>query len=73
MLNHIRNIHEWTNEDGWTSRCDHAPLSDHQLLFTDWLDGDSAAYKTLRDIVTNKRLLKDLKHMTQFKHTGTAI
>ena len=70
LLNHICNIHEWKNEDGSVSRCEHPPLSEQQILFTNWLDKDSPAFKTLHAIVTNKMLLKDLKHMTQFKHTG---
>ncbi|KAK0152707.1 hypothetical protein N1851_005750 [Merluccius polli] len=35
-----------------------------------WLRTDSA-FKTLSDHVLNKTLLKDLNHMTFFKHTGT--
>ena len=35
-----------------------------------WLKPDSDAFKALQSIVLDKNILKDLKHLTKFSHTG---
>lgn len=70
ILHHICGIHRW-EEDGQERTCYHQDLTEEQQRRKKWLQKDSAAFKTLSDHVLNKNLLKDLKHMTLFKHTGT--
>ena len=36
-----------------------------------WLKESSFAYAALKKIVLDKRLLNDLKYLTDFNHTGT--
>lgn len=69
MLYHVQGVHRW-EEDGIQYRCYHDELSADDQRLTKWLAHDSPAYKALYDIVTDTRLLKDLSHMTLFKHTG---
>ncbi|KAK0132604.1 THAP domain-containing protein 4 [Merluccius polli] len=69
ILHHICGIHRW-EEDGQERTCYHQDLTEEQQRRKKWLQTDSAAFKTLSDHVLNKTLLKDLNHMTFFKHTG---
>jgi hypothetical protein len=45
-------------------------LTRQQIKKRKWLKPKSDAFKALQDVVTNKRLLKDLEHITKFCHTG---
>ena len=68
ILFHIRNIHDWSCNDVY-HRCEHSEITrDDQPK--KWLKDDSEAYKELQALVTDKKLLKDMKKMTNFAHTG---
>ena len=69
LLHHIQNRHSW---DGNTrfSGCGHPPLTPEQIRRTKWLEGTSPACASLKAVVTDKALLKALKHMTKFCHTS---
>lgn len=69
ILHHICGIHRW-EEDGQERTCFHKDLTADQQRRKKWLPKDSDAFKTLSDLVLDKNLLKDLKQMTLFKHTG---
>ena len=43
----------------------------HEMKTRKWLKESSFAYGCLQRIVTDKTVLKDLKHVTNFNHTGT--
>ena len=70
ILKHICNIHEWEMEDGLMCKCEHSRLTNEQIECTNWIERDLSAFKALHSIVTNKLLLRDMKKMTLFKHTG---
>ncbi|XP_063049438.1 uncharacterized protein LOC134445044 isoform X2 [Engraulis encrasicolus] len=70
LLYHIRGVHTW-EQDGRRWACPHPPLSSDEQKMKRWLREDSDAFKGLQTIVEEKRLLKDLDHMTHFKHTGS--
>lgn len=42
-----------------------------QIKSKEWLSPNSDAFLALQEIVTSKSVLKDLKHLTKFSHTGT--
>lgn len=69
LLHHICGEHEW-DEDGEKNTCFHTPLSLDEQLRKRWLQPQSQVFKGLQAIVEDKRLLKDLQQLTQFKHTG---
>ena len=68
ILFHIQNKHEWTGNTLY-HQCSHAPLCESQRKKI-WLDPRSEAFIELQKIVLDKTLLKDLKNLTQFSHTG---
>lgn len=69
ILHHITGVHRW-EDNGRVYQCFHKQLSPEQQETKKWLSVDSPAYRSLRDMVLDKRLMKDLEQMTLFKHTG---
>ncbi|XP_068114815.1 uncharacterized protein [Hyperolius riggenbachi] len=69
LLHHVINVHEW-KEDGIIRRCSHAPLTDDEKEQGRWLQFDTVAYKTLEQIVLDKDLTSDFKHLIWGCHTG---
>lgn len=69
ILFHVCGIHRW-EDGGQEYKCYHDDLSADQQRRKKWLQKDSAAYNALKAIVLDKTLLRDLDHMTLFKHTG---
>ena len=50
--------------------CAHERLDAIEVRKKAWLKPNSKSAKALQDIVTEKRLLKDLQKLTDFCHTG---
>ncbi|ROL46137.1 THAP domain-containing protein 4 [Anabarilius grahami] len=69
ILHHICGVHSWT-EDGEERRCLHSELTSDEQKKKKWLDNKSRAFLTLENLVLDKGLLKDLRQMALFKHTG---
>ena len=67
ILHHIVNVHEWASSYKF-HRCEHDDLSGES---TAWLTLDSAAFKALEKIILDKKLVRDMDHMTLFCHTGS--
>jgi len=72
VLHHICGVHRW-EEDGVHYTCCHLPLTDKQQERKKWTEPGSPAFKALKDIVTDKNLLRDMKQMSLFKHTGMSL
>ncbi|XP_056457818.1 uncharacterized protein LOC130391621 [Gadus chalcogrammus] len=70
VLHHICGEHTW-EQDGRKWACPHPALNPDQQRTKRWLQPESQVFKSLRNIVEDKRLLKDLEQMTRFKHTGS--
>lgn len=70
ILFHIQNKHQWTGYSKF-QRCEHPPLENTDERKKKWIKPTSDAFKALQEIVLSKSLLADMKHMTQFSHTGT--
>lgn len=64
ILYHIVNVHEWP-----TGKCDHEELAGEHLQKA-WLVAESPAHESLRKIVTDAKLLKDLRKLRHFVHTS---
>ncbi|XP_051971034.1 uncharacterized protein LOC127635204 isoform X2 [Xyrauchen texanus] len=69
ILYHICGEHSWI-EDGRQRRCLHNDLSPDQQRRKRWLEKESRAFHTLKTLVLDKGLLKDLRQMALFKHTS---
>ncbi|XP_014669579.1 PREDICTED: uncharacterized protein LOC106810658 [Priapulus caudatus] len=67
IVNHIVNKHAW-NYGSCFHKCAHAAL--HETDTTKYLKAGSQAHKLLTSVVMEKRLLRDVGHLTQFCHTG---
>ncbi|XP_076128204.1 uncharacterized protein LOC143109377 [Alosa pseudoharengus] len=70
VLHHIRGIHRW-EENGREYQCAHPPLSEEDQEKKKWLEHDSPAFRALTELVEEKNLLRDLRQMALFKHTGS--
>ena len=70
ILFHIQDKHQWTGYSKF-HKCDHEPIVKSPNRKKQWIKPDSDAFKKLQEIVLSKRLLSDLKHLTNFSHTGT--
>ncbi|XP_038126779.1 uncharacterized protein LOC119773727 [Cyprinodon tularosa] len=69
LLHHICGVHRW-EEDGQEIKCVHADLTSEEQRRKRWLRRDSYAFKALTAIALDKGLMKDLRQMALFKHTG---
>ena len=69
LLQHICNKHRWTGSRLF-HKCAHQPLSREEQADVAWLDRKGEAFKALHSVVTDKRLLNALPHVTKFCHTG---
>ena len=70
ILNHIKNVHEWEGNEIF-HECGHSELTLYQMKTKPWLKESSFAYAAVQRIAADKNLLSDLKHLTNFSHTGT--
>ena len=69
ILFHVQNKHRWTSCKEF-HKCEHARISRKAAKKKEWLKPTSDAFKALQTIVLDKNILKDLKHLTKFSHTG---
>jgi len=65
-IHHVANRHYWNGE--LMTQCEHEETDDNDR--TAWLTMDSEAHKTLKTVVQDKKLLKDIDRLTDFCHTG---
>ena len=69
ILNHVCNKHKWEDCQLY-KKCTHPRLTKKEKRIKKWLVRGSPAYNALEKIVTDKNLIKDLKHLVDFRHTG---
>ncbi|XP_064650471.1 uncharacterized protein LOC135501994 [Lineus longissimus] len=60
LLYHVQGIHEWA-----TGQCSHGPSDEENEALR-----DGASVDTVRSVVTDKKLMKELHYYTGFHHTG---
>ena len=72
IVYHISNVHEWDGGKGSVfNKCVHLPLPVEEQRSKKWLRSGSLVHRTLRNIVHDKNLLRDIKKLTRFHHTGS--
>ena len=68
LLPHVTNIHCWLPAyPGDPGRCWHDSLSEHERP---WFSPTSAAFKEVRNVITDMRKLKRMHFFKKFRHTG---
>ena len=71
IIHHISNVHEWDGGEGSVfNKCAHPTLPAEEQCSKKWLRSRSLVHTTLKNIVYNKNLLRDIKMLTGFHHTG---
>lgn len=69
VVHHIVNVHEF--EGDVFTKCGHPPLTDDGQSRKKWLTPQSPAHNALKEVVLNKTLLKDIRQLNEFCHTGS--
>lgn len=69
LVYHVINVHQWPNAL-YYEKCSHPRLPEDKEQMKNWLRGETLPHNRLKDIVQNPRLLRDLKHLSRFSHTG---
>ena len=71
IVYHISNVHEWNGgKDSKFNKCVHLTLPIEEQHSKKWLRSGSLIHITLKNVVCNKNLLRDIKMLTGFQHTG---
>ena len=65
---HIKNVHE-CEDHSLFKECAHRDYTSQEMKSKPWIKESSFAYAALKKIVLDKRLLNDLKYLTDFNHT----
>ncbi|XP_053546294.1 uncharacterized protein LOC128638386 [Bombina bombina] len=68
-LYHVLNIHSW-EENGIEYKCNHGELQLDKDRPRKWLSKQSESFHELEKIVCDAQMIKDLKHLNIFCHTG---
>ena len=70
IIHNFANIHSWNCADIY-HQCSHLPIPPHVARTRCWLRPGSPAHDALKDVVLNKKLLKDIHKLTLCCHTGS--
>lgn len=72
VVYHVLGQHEWSDDPNLPlfQKCGHDPLTDLQQRKKIWLKAGSSAHEALKKVALAKRLLKDIRFLAEFMHTG---
>ena len=72
ILHHISNVHEWDSDpNSLFPKCAHPKLPPEEQRSKKWLKSGSVAHNALRSVVLQDRLLRGIKKLNGFHHTGS--
>ena len=71
VVHHISNVHQWGDGDGLFDKCAHGTLSCEEIRAKLWLEPSSPSHTELCNIVLKNTLLRDIKKLSWFQHTGS--
>ena len=72
IVYHISNVHEWDSDPkALFPKCVHQTLSSEEERSRKWLRSSSVAHSALRKVVLQDTLLRDMKKLVGFHHTGS--
>ena len=69
LVHHITGVHRW-EEDGVQQTCKHREYTMEEQKSRKWLTPDSSSFRAIQGIVLDPTILRDLRKMAHFKHTG---
>ena len=71
LLHHITGKYHWktSKELKYVKKCSHFRISSKDQREIEWLASGSPAHVALEEVITSKKLLKDLEKLTEFHHT----
>ena len=69
IVHHTADIHSWDSADIY-HKCPHPPIPRDEARKKRWLRPGSAAHDALREVVFDKKLLKDIQLLSLCCHTG---
>lgn len=65
LLHHIVDKHEWVlGDDGGPARCEHEEIEQQEKT---WLEAGSQPHERLRQVVLDKKLMKESAHYVNFR------
>ena len=72
LLHHITGKHRWRafKEFNLNKKRGHPRISAKDQKEIIWIENGSPAHVALEEVVTNKKLMKDIAKLTEFHHTG---
>ena len=70
ILHHITNRHSWESCKHF-NKCDHPALSKDEQRTKPWMKLERSSFRALKEIIASNNLIKDLKYLSDFNHTGT--
>ena len=70
IVHHTANIHQWDSAD-YYHECPHPPIPRNVARTKRWLRPGSPAHEALKEVVFDKKLLKDIQQLTLSCHTGS--
>jgi len=65
VLYHVQGIHSWKGNKHF-QKCEHGELEKQRK----WLREKSPAFKALKSVVENTKVMSDLMYLVEFRHTG---
>ena len=69
LLNHIVDVHEW-DDGSKLSSCSHENLSEKERNDKLWLEKESESYQILKKLITDPKLVRDIRQLRHFVHTS---
>ena len=72
IVHHISNVHEWDNDsEALFPKCVHPTLFSEEERSKKWLRSGGTAHNALCKVVLQNTLLRDMKKLTGYHHTGS--
>uniref|UniRef100_A0A803KDX7 THAP-type domain-containing protein n=1 Tax=Xenopus tropicalis TaxID=8364 RepID=A0A803KDX7_XENTR len=69
LLYHVTNVHQWQTGHLY-HECAHSALAPHLDHKRKWMQDESTVFEQFKDIITSRKILDDLAHLSHFCHTG---
>ena len=69
VVHHVANEHVFSGD--LITRCPHDPIDPEVVRKKKWLQKGSKAHNALKEVVLDKRLVKDICQLSEFCHTGS--
>ena len=66
IIPHTSNVHVWGDGEGLFDKCSHDTI----CSATKWLEPNSPPHNALAKVVQKNTLLRDIKKLSSFQHTG---